>query len=132
MLKLEGCYFWKHQLQTSHLVFLPSILSSLWQIHRATSCTIHSHSLALEYLLQRSNIHLGHSAFDEFSFNCRCFSTLIWCLYVELMSSVRFNKLFPLWHFILPFLPLFLSPLFFWKSLPLIPCKDFWPVSLRI
>lgn len=51
MLKHEGCCFWKHRLQAPQLLFLRSILSSFWQIHRETSCTIPSHYLVLQYTL---------------------------------------------------------------------------------
>lgn len=132
MLNLEGCYFWKHRLQAPHLVFLWSILSCPWQIHRAISCTTHSHYLAFVCMFQISNLHLGYSAADELSISYTCFSTLLWCLYVESMSSVRFNQLFPPWHFILSFLSIFHSLLFFWNTSPLILCKEFLPVSLRV
>lgn len=102
MLKLEGHDFWKHRCQTPCLVFLPSILSCLWQIHRATSCTIY---MALECMLQ-SKLPAIHTWLTLHLMNCLSTRDVFPCcydvLYIEL-SSVRFNQLFPLWHFILPF-----------------------------
>lgn len=101
MLKLEVCYFQKHRLQTTGLMFLQSILSCPWQIHKAIMYYVKYIKYYINYIKPGSGCHICFrysvyiwltAASDELSFNYR-FIFLITMFVMFICSSNAFGKI---------------------------------------